>query len=191
MITIIDNYDSFTFNLVQQIERLTGEDVTVVRNDAFDPAELLASSPDAIVISPGPGRPSKAGRIIELIRRNENTPLLGVCLGHQAIAEAFGAEIVRDVVPVHGKVSDITHEGAGLFRDCPNPMRAARYHSLIVEPSTLPDVFTIDARAADGTVMAIAHRDRPIFGVQFHPESIGTTDGDQIVRNFLQKGGFA
>jgi anthranilate synthase/aminodeoxychorismate synthase-like glutamine amidotransferase len=191
VITIIDNYDSFTWNLVQQIERLTGEDVTVVRNDAFDPGELLASSPDAIVISPGPGTPSRAGRIIELIRRNEATPLLGVCLGHQAIAEAFGARIVRDVVPVHGKVSDINHDGAGLFYDCPKPMRVARYHSLIVEPSSLPDVFTIDARAVDGTVMAIAHRERPIFGVQFHPESIGTIDGDQIIRNFLQKGGFA
>jgi anthranilate synthase component II len=191
MITIIDNYDSFTWNLVQQIERLTGEDVSVVRNDAFDPGELLASSPDAIVISPGPGRPSRAGRIIELIRRNETTPLLGVCLGHQAIAEAFGAAVVRDAVPVHGKVSEISHEGVGLFRDCPNPMRVARYHSLIVDPSSLPDVFTIDARAADGTVMAIAHRGRPIFGVQFHPESIGTIDGDQIIRNFLQKGGFA
>jgi len=191
MITIIDNYDSFTWNLVQQIERLTGEDVSVVRNDAFDPGELLASSPDAIVISPGPGRPSRAGRIIELIRRNETTPLLGVCLGHQAIAEAFGAAVVRDAVPVHGKVSEIIHQGVGLFRDCPNPMRVARYHSLIVDPSSLPDVFTIDARAADGTVMAIAHRGRPIFGVQFHPESIGTIDGDQIIRNFLQKGGFA
>jgi anthranilate synthase component 2 len=191
MITIIDNYDSFTWNLVQQIERLTGEEVSVVRNDAFDPGELLASSPDAIVISPGPGRPSRAGRIIELIRRNETTPLLGVCLGHQAIAEAFGAAVVRDAVPVHGKVSEIIHQGVGLFRDCPNPMRVARYHSLIVDPSSLPDVFTIDARAADGTVMAIAHRGRPIFGVQFHPESIGTIDGDQIIRNFLQKGGFA
>jgi anthranilate synthase component 2 len=191
MITIIDNYDSFTWNLVQQIERLTGEEVSVVRNDAFDPGELLASSPDAIVISPGPGRPSRAGRIVELIRRNETTPLLGVCLGHQAIAEAFGAAVVRDAVPVHGKVSEIIHQGVGLFRDCPNPMRVARYHSLIVDPSSLPDVFTIDARAADGTVMAIAHRGRPIFGVQFHPESIGTIDGDQIIRNFLQKGGFA
>lgn len=191
MITIIDNYDSFTWNLVQQIERLTGEDVSVVRNDAFDPGELLASSPDAIVISPGPGRPSKAGRILELIRRNESTPLLGVCLGHQAIAEAFGAAIVRDIVPVHGKVSEVSHEGGGLFHDCPNPMRVARYHSLIIEPSSLPDVFTIDARAGDGTVMAISHRERPIFGVQFHPESIGTVDGDQIIRNFLQKGGFA
>jgi anthranilate synthase/aminodeoxychorismate synthase-like glutamine amidotransferase len=191
MITIIDNYDSFTWNLVQQIERLTGEEVTVVRNDAFDPGELLASAPDAIVISPGPGRPSKAGRIIELIRRNETTPLLGVCLGHQAIAEAFGAAVVRGSVPVHGKVSEVSHEGAGLFRECLNPMRVARYHSLIVDPCSLPDVFTVDARTADGTVMAIAHRDRPIYGVQFHPESIGTTGGDQIIRNFLQKGGFA
>src|SRR5438045_3334648 len=123
MITVIDNYDSFTYNLVQQIERLAGSAVRVVRNDAFDPAALVAERPRAIVISPGPGTPARAGRIIDLIRASGSIPLLGVCLGHQAIGEAFGARVVRDRVPVHGKVSEVRHEGGGLFEDCPSPMR--------------------------------------------------------------------
>lgn len=185
MITVVDNYDSFTYNLVQQIERLAGERLRVIRNDAFEPQQLLNERPRAIVISPGPGTPARAGRCIDLIRANEDIPLLGVCLGHQAIAEAFGAKVIRGDVPVHGKVSDVTHEGTGLFAGCPSPMRSARYHSLIVERDTLPDFFRVDAESSDGAIMAISHRDRPIFGIQFHPESYGTGGGDQLILNFL------
>ncbi|HET7437814.1 MAG TPA: aminodeoxychorismate/anthranilate synthase component II [Thermoanaerobaculia bacterium] len=185
MITIIDNYDSFTYNLVQQIERLAGERLRVVRNDAFEPAALLDEKPRALVISPGPGTPGRAGRCIELIRTNRDIPLLGVCLGHQAIGEAFGARVVRGEVPVHGKVSDVRHRGERLFAGCPEPMRTARYHSLVVDRETLPGEFTVDADTDDGAVMAISHRTRPIFGIQFHPESYGTESGDQLIRNFL------
>ena len=185
MITVVDNYDSFTYNLVQQIERLAGERLRVIRHDEFDPAALLAEEPKAIVISPGPGTPARAGRCIDLIRANEHVPLLGVCLGHQAIAEAFGASVVRGPLPVHGKVSDVRHRGEGLFAGCPDPMRTTRYHSLVVEPETLPEFFRVDAETEDGTVMAIAHRERPIHGIQFHPESYGTSEGDRLILNFL------
>ncbi|HEY5610144.1 MAG TPA: aminodeoxychorismate/anthranilate synthase component II [Thermoanaerobaculia bacterium] len=185
MIVMIDNYDSFTFNLVQMIESISAERVSVMRNDAFEPDELLQSTPLAIVVSPGPGVPSRAGRIVELIRRNETVPLLGVCLGHQAIGEAFGAAIVRGPLPVHGKVTPIEHEARGLFEECPRPMRAARYHSLVVDRSTLPPELEITA-TADGIVMGIAHRSRPIYGIQFHPESYGTSGGEVIIRNFLR-----
>jgi anthranilate synthase/aminodeoxychorismate synthase-like glutamine amidotransferase len=186
MITVIDNYDSFTYNLVQQLERLAGEPLRVIRNDAFEPQALLAEKPDAIVVSPGPGTPSRAGRIIDLIRANESIPLLGVCLGHQAIGEAFGARVSRGSVPVHGKVSEVRHDGAGLFAGCPRPMRTARYHSLVVERDSIPDFFSVDADTDDGAVMAISHRQRPIFGIQFHPESYGTSGGDQLIVNFLR-----
>ena len=152
---------------MQQIERLTRERVRVVRNDAFDPAEMLASQPRAIVISPGPGTPARAGRCIDLIRANESIPLLGVCLGHQAIGEAFGGTIVRGPVPVHGKVTDVHHRNERLFAGCPEPMHTARYHSLIVDRKTLPDCFDVDAESDDGAIMAITHRDRPLFGIQF------------------------
>jgi anthranilate synthase component II len=185
MITVIDNYDSFTYNLVQQIERLAGERLDVVRNDAFEPEALIAAKPKAIVISPGPGTPARAGRCIELIRANETIPLLGVCLGHQAIGEAFGARILRGEVPVHGKVSDVHHRGERLFAGCPDPMRSARYHSLVIERDSLPDSFSVDAETGDGAIMAISHRERPLFGIQFHPESYGTTGGDQLIANFL------
>jgi anthranilate synthase/aminodeoxychorismate synthase-like glutamine amidotransferase len=190
LITVIDNYDSFTYNLVQQIERLAGERLRVIRNDEFDPAALIAEQPRALVISPGPGTPGRAGRCIDLIRadvdRGRSIPLLGVCLGHQAIAEAFGARVVRGDVPVHGKVSDVEHRDEGLFAGCPHPMRTARYHSLIIEPGTLPDFLRVDAESSDGAVMAISHRQRPIFGIQFHPESYGTAGGDQLIVNFLE-----
>ena len=185
MITVVDNYDSFTYNLVQQIERLAGERLRVVRNDEFEPEELLAERPRAIVISPGPGTPSRAGRCIDLIRANRTIPLLGVCLGHQAIAEAFGARVVRGGVPVHGKVSEVRHTGERLFAGCPDPMHTARYHSLIVARDTLPDELTVDAETDDGAIMAIAHRARPLYGIQFHPESYGTEGGDQLMINFL------
>ena len=186
MITVVDNYDSFTYNLVQQIERLAGERLRVIRNDAFDPVELIASRPRAIVISPGPGTPSRAGRCIELIRRNDTIPLLGVCLGHQAIAEAFGARVVRGELPVHGKVSEVRHGGQRLFQGCPAPMHTARYHSLVVDEATLPDFLSVDARTEEGTIMAVSHRERPIFGIQFHPESFGTQEGDRLIVNFLR-----
>jgi anthranilate synthase/aminodeoxychorismate synthase-like glutamine amidotransferase len=185
MITVIDNYDSFTYNLVQQLERLAGEPLRVIRNDAFEPAALLAERPRALVISPGPGAPSHAGRVLDLIRSNTTTPLLGVCLGHQAIAEAFGARVVRGELPVHGKVTEVRHDGRHLFAGCPSPMRTARYHSLVVDRDTLPDDFDVDAETADGVVMAMSHRTRPIFGIQFHPESFGTVGGDRLIENFL------
>lgn len=185
MITVVDNYDSFTYNLVQQIERLAGERLRVIRNDEFEPEALLAERPRAIVISPGPGTPARAGRCIELIRANQDIPLLGVCLGHQAIAEAFGARVVRGELPVHGKVSEVQHEGANLFAGCPRPMHTARYHSLVVARETLPDSLQIDAETGDGAIMALSHRERPIFGIQFHPESYGTAGGDQLIVNFL------
>ncbi len=187
MITVIDNYDSFTWNLVQMIEEISGEPVQVLRNDAFDPAELLASAPAGIVISPGPGTPSKAGNILELIQRNERVPLLGICLGHQAIGQAFGGKVIRSEVPVHGKVMDIDHGGKRLFEGCPVPMRAARYHSLVVERGSLPGELEVDAETSDGVVMAVSHRDRPLFGIQFHPESYGTVGGALIVKNFLAR----
>ena len=137
------------------------------------------------MISPGPGTPSRAGRILDLIRLDEHIPLLGVCLGHQALGEAFGARIVRGAEPVHGKVTEVRHAGAGLFDGCPTPMQTARYHSLVVERASLPDVFRVDAETGDGVIMAIAHRERPLFGIQFHPESYGTVGGDRIVTNFL------
>lgn len=185
MITLVDNYDSFTYNLVQQIERLDGRPLRVVRNDEIEPEELLASEPDAIVISPGPGTPSRAGSIVDLIRLNRTIPLLGVCLGHQALAEAFGADVRRGSEPVHGKVSEVSHRGERLFRGCPQPMRTARYHSLVVDRESIPDEFVVDAETADGAVMAISHRERPLFGIQFHPESFGTVGGDQLIVNFL------
>ena len=185
-IVVIDNYDSFTYNLVQQIERLAGAGVRVLRNDAFDLAALLREKPRAIVISPGPGTPSRAGRIVDLIRADENVPLLGVCLGHQAIGEAFGAKVVRGGVPVHGKVTEVRHEGQRLFAGCPTPMHTARYHSLVVDRATLPDALRVDAETQDGVVMAVSHRTRPIYGIQFHPESYGTSGGDQIIVNFLR-----
>lgn len=185
MITVVDNYDSFTYNLVQQIERISGLELQVIRNDAFDVDTLLEQEPEAIIISPGPGTPSRAGRVLDLIRANDSIPLLGICLGHQAIGEAFGARVVRGRVPVHGKLSEVRHEGRGLFAGCPAPMQTARYHSLVVDRQSLPGALRVDAETDDGVVMAIAHRDRPVYGIQFHPESYGTEGGDRLIANFL------
>lgn len=187
MITVIDNYDSFTWNLVQLIEEVGGETVRVVRNDRYDVEELLASRPEAIVISPGPGTPARAGRVIETIQKAGHVPVLGICLGHQAIAEACGGRVVRGELPVHGKASSVRHRREGLFRGCESPFHAARYHSLIVERQSLPQVFRVDAETDDEVVMAISHRERPLFGIQFHPESFGTTHGAQLIRNFLEE----
>src|SRR5512142_767926 len=175
MIVVVDNYDSFTYNLVQQIERLAGEELRVVRNDAFDPEQLIAQKPRGIVISPGPGTPARAGRILDLIRANDAIPMLGVCLGHQAIGEAFGGRVVRGSVPVHGKVSEVSHRGERLFAGCDSPLHTARYHSLVVDRETLPDDLQVDAETGDGVIMAVSHRSRPMYGIQFHPESYGTT----------------
>lgn len=189
MITMVDNYDSFTWNLVQQVERLSGQSIEVVRNDEFDVDRLLASPVRAIVISPGPGSPSRAGRIVELVRANRSKPMLGVCLGHQAIGEAFGGRIVRGEVPVHGKPHDVRHDGRGLFEGCPNPFRATRYHSLVIDRESMPDELVVDAETDDGAVMAVRHRGLPVFGIQFHPESYGTASGDFVVANFLRSAG--
>jgi anthranilate synthase component 2 len=191
MITVVDNYDSFTYNLVQQIERLAGERLQVIRNDEFEPEQLLAANPRALVISPGPGTPARAGRCIDLIRANTNIPLLGVCLGHQAIAEAFGARVVRGELPVHGKISEVRHNDERLFAQCPKPMQTARYHSLVVARETLPEFLVVDAETDDGAIMAVSHTGRPIYGIQFHPESYGTAGGDRLILNFLATTGRA
>ncbi|HVR43969.1 MAG TPA: aminodeoxychorismate/anthranilate synthase component II [Thermoanaerobaculia bacterium] len=189
MIVLIDNYDSFTFNLAQLLEVVGGDEVEVVRNDAYEPEALLASRPRAIVVSPGPGIPARAGRIVETIRADRSVPLLGVCLGHQAIAEAFGGRVVRAKEPVHGKVDAIEHSGRRLFEGCERPLRIARYHSLVADPASLPAELEVDATAGDGSIMALAHRERPIHGLQFHPESYGTPEGHRMIANFLSIGG--
>lgn len=187
MILVVDNYDSFTFNLVQVLQTLHPE-VRVVRNDAMTAGEALALKPARIVISPGPGRPEDAGISEELIRRNEEVPLLGVCLGHQAIGHVFGASIVRAPVLMHGKTSEIRHDGEGIYAGLGNPFVATRYHSLVVERSTVPACLAITAETSDGVVMGLRHRERPIVGVQFHPESILTLEGERLLANFVEKG---
>jgi len=184
-VLVVDNYDSFVYNLVQYLGEL-GADVKVVRNDEASVDALLATAPDAIVISPGPGRPEDAGVSCELIRRAVGrTPLLGVCLGHQAIGHVFGAAIVRAPELRHGKTSTITHNESGIFAGLPSPLDVTRYHSLVIEPHSLPDTLVATATTSDGTVMAVRHRDHPIEGVQFHPESILTAHGHALLRNFL------
>ncbi len=187
MIFVVDNYDSFTYNLVQYLAEID-PDVRVARNDAFGVDELLAAiRPRRIVISPGPGEPSAAGRTLELIRKNRAIPLLGVCLGHQAIGEAFGGRVVRAPVLMHGKVSPIRHDGRGVFATLPSPFTATRYHSLVVERESFPAALEITAEVDDGSgiVMGLRHRTLPIEGVQFHPESILTEHGKTMIRNFL------
>ena len=188
MIFIVDNYDSFTYNLVQAVGKLD-PDVVVARNDRFDPREVISRQPDAIVISPGPGRPENAGRSIELIAAAElkAIPLLGVCLGHQAIAAFHGGIVERAPAPRHGKSSRVAHHGAGIFAGLPNPFEAGRYHSLVVREAGLPSELTVTARSEDGLVMALSHRSLPVFGVQFHPESVLTPDGEKLLANFLLK----
>ncbi len=184
-VTLIDNYDSFTFNLVHYLGEL-GAEVSVWRNDEITVADALGSKPDAIVLSPGPCTPNEAGVCLDLVRSgSEMTPMLGVCLGHQAIGQAFGGDIVRAPAPMHGKVSRISHRARGLFRGVNGPFQATRYHSLIIERESAPSELEITAESDDGLVMAVEHRDRPVFGVQFHPESIASEHGRQILRNFL------
>jgi anthranilate synthase component II len=188
-VTLIDNYDSFTFNLVHYLGEL-GADVSVWRNDEITVADALADKPDAIVLSPGPCTPNEAGVCLDLVRMgSETTPILGVCLGHQAIGQAFGGEIVRAPAPMHGKVSRISHNARGLFRGLNGPFSATRYHSLVIERSSAPAELEVNAESDDGLVMGVQHRDRPTFGVQFHPESIASEHGRQILRNFLDLAG--
>ncbi len=189
MILLIDNYDSFVFNLARYFERL-GQTTMVVRNDAIDVAAVRDMRPDAIVLSPGPCTPREAGCSLEVIRAlKDEFPMLGVCLGHQAIVVAFGGRVVRATEPMHGRTSLIDHQQQGLMAKLPNPVTACRYHSLVVEEATLPDELLIDARLKDGTVMAVRHRQRPIFGVQFHPESVLTDVGYPILSSFLRAAG--
>ena len=192
MIIVIDNYDSFTFNLVQYLgELVAGRDsIEVVRNDEKTVDELLALSPSHLVVSPGPCTPDDAGVSVELIRRTPaSIPLLGVCLGHQSLGQAMGAIVERAPAPMHGKVSEIHHDGSTLFAGLPVPFEATRYHSLIVRASSLPSCLKRTAWTSDGLVMGLEHTERPLFGVQFHPESIRTTHGKQILSNFLAVGG--
>ena len=185
MILLIDNYDSFTFNLVHFLGDL-GARCEVVRNDRVTAAEALARNPEAIVLSPGACTPNEAGVCLDLIATAAGrVPLLGVCLGHQAIGQAFGGEVVRASIPMHGKISPVRHDGTDVFADLPSPFDAARYHSLVVRPETMPDVLVPTAWTADGTVMGLRHRTLPVFGVQFHPESIASEHGHRLLDNFL------
>jgi anthranilate synthase component II len=186
MLLLIDNYDSFVQNLARYFRRL-GCETTVVRNDAFSVEQLLNwPQLQGIILSPGPCTPNEAGCSLELVRRLPNDlPLLGVCLGHQTIAQAFGAQIVRANEPQHGRASVITHTGQHLFDSIPSPCDVGRYHSLVVDPRTLPSELQSTAQTTDGTMMALAHRTRPIYGVQFHPESVLTTYGYRLLANFL------
>ncbi len=186
MLLMIDNYDSFTYNLVQYLGEL-GADVRVFRNDAISVDQIAALRPDGIVISPGPCTPNEAGVSVPLIRRfAAEVPILGVCLGHQAIGQAFGARIVRASRVMHGKLSSIAHDGEGVFAGLPSPFEATRYHSLAIERSTLPTALVVTARAEDDEIMGVRHRDYPIEGVQFHPEAILTEHGKRLLDNFLQ-----
>ncbi len=185
MILIIDNYDSFTYNLYQYLCEL-GAEVVVARNDAATVEDVRRMAPEAIVISPGPGTPESAGISIDVVKElGPSIPILGVCLGHQAIGAACGADIVRAAEVMHGKTSRITHDSSGVFAGLPSPFTATRYHSLIVEESSLPPVLEVTARSEDGTIMGLRHREFDVYGVQFHPESILTEYGHQLLATFI------
>lgn len=185
MLVVIDNYDSFTYNLVHYLGELGGKTV-VYRNDAISAAEVLDLQPDGIVLSPGPCDPDRAGICLELIAAaRSRVPLLGVCLGHQAIGQSFGGRVIRAPELMHGKLSDISHSGQGILAGVPSPFRATRYHSLVVERATLPDELVVTAHTASGLIMALQHKTLPIYGVQFHPESIATEHGHRLLDNFL------
>jgi anthranilate synthase component 2 len=191
MILMIDNYDSFTYNLVHYLEEL-GADVEVRRNDSLTASAALSLAPRAIVLSPGPCTPNEAGICLDLIARAPDAmPILGVCLGHQAIGQAFGGKVVSAGAIMHGKLSTITCEDRGMFKGLPRTFQATRYHSLAVSHDGFPDVLAIDAVTADGEIMGLSHKTRPIFGVQFHPESIASEHGHAILRNFLDAAGVA
>lgn len=188
-IVIIDNYDSYAYNLFQYLGELTGKAATVVRNDRTTLDEIAAMNPTHIVISPGPGNPEDPAYFgvckDVILNLGKTVPLLGVCLGHQGIGHAFGGRVVRAPKVMHGKTSRVHHDEAGIFHDVPNPCVVMRYHSLIIDPATLPSALRVTAATEDGIIMGVAHREYPIVGVQFHPESIGTPTGMQMLRNFL------
>jgi anthranilate synthase/aminodeoxychorismate synthase-like glutamine amidotransferase len=186
VIIVLDNYDSFVYNLVQYLGELGEAEVTVLRNDAVSAADLLAMRPEGLVISPGPCTPAAAGVTLETVRLCAGAfPILGVCLGHQAIGQAFGGQIRRAVRPMHGKTSRITHDGAGVFAGLPEPLEVCRYHSLVVDAATLPDCLVATAWAPDGELMGLRHRTLPVEGVQFHPESLFTAGGHRLLENWL------
>ncbi|MFC7686872.1 anthranilate synthase component II [Ureibacillus sp. GCM10028918] len=185
MILVIDNYDSFTFNLVQYIQSV-GEEVVVVRNDEISLKAIEDMQPDSILLSPGPGNPDSAGICLSVVKEfHEQIPILGVCLGHQIIAQAFGGKVHKAITPMHGKVEFIIHDGKQIFKDIPSPAPVTRYHSLIVDASTLPGCLEVSAKTESGEIMAIRHKHYPIEGVQFHPEAILTENGLQMIQNFF------
>ncbi len=192
MLLLIDNYDSFTYNLVHYLGEL-GADVLVKRNDALDVQDAMALQPEAILLSPGPCDPDQAGICLALIgaASETRTPLMGVCLGHQSIGQAFGGKVISCHEIVHGKMGTMHHEGEGLFKDVPTPFEATRYHSLIVERATLPACLTVTAELSDGTIMGLQHNSLPIHGVQFHPESIASEHGHHLLKNFLSIAGLS
>ena len=186
MILMIDNYDSFTYNLVQYMGEL-GADIRVERNDRISIDEIESLAPKKIVISPGPCTPAKAGISVEVIKYfSGKVPVLGVCLGHQSVGAAFGGEIIKAGKLMHGKTSEVRHDGKTLFKDLPNPFTATRYHSLVLNRKTLPDCFEITAESDDNEIMGIRHKDLPVEGVHFHPESILTPDGKDLLKNFIE-----
>lgn len=187
MILLLDNYDSFTYNLYQYL-MILGEEIEVVRSDVVDIENIASKHPSLILISPGPGRPEDAGRSLQVVREFAGTiPILGICLGMQIIAEALGGRTVRAIEPVHGKVRVVRHGGKGLFKDIPNPMNVTRYHSLVVERSSIPAEFRVDAESEEGEIMAISHRSTPLWGVQFHPEAILTEHGLPLLANAVRE----
>lgn len=189
MYLLIDNYDSFTYNLYHYLGEL-GAEVAVRRNDALSVEEALALAPAGIILSPGPCDPDKAGICLDLVKAAAGKlPLLGVCLGHQAIGQAFGGKVARAPLPMHGKVSSISHRGEGLFAGLPSPLEATRYHSLIVAREGLPEALEVTAESEDGLIMGLAHRELPLYGVQFHPESIASAEGHRLLANFLRMSG--
>ncbi len=186
MILVIDNYDSFTFNIVQFLGEISDKEITVYRNDALTIQEIQAMSPDAILISPGPCTPKEAGISVDVIKYLGSTiPVLGVCLGHQSIGYAYGGNVIRAPYLMHGKISQIYHQGDSIFKGLPIPFNATRYHSLIIERSSCPDCLQIIAETDDGLIMGVRHKDSPVYGVQFHPESILTDGGKILLKNFL------
>jgi para-aminobenzoate synthetase component II len=186
MILVIDNYDSFTFNIVQFLGEISDKEITVYRNDALTIPEIQAMSPDAILISPGPCTPKEAGISVDIIKYLGSTiPVLGVCLGHQSIGYAYGGNVIRAPYLMHGKISQIYHQGDSIFKGLPIPFNATRYHSLIIERSSCPDCLQIIAETDDGLIMGVRHKESPVYGVQFHPESILTDGGKVLLKNFL------